>query len=100
MLKGTEVAQLSSFIFAEIFAEAGLPDGVFNLVSGTGPGVGEALVTHSLVDMVSLTGSVLADRQGGDLRARRRDYSLRQRGGGLRDRQRHAVRTRRGDLGR
>ncbi|MEU7305781.1 aldehyde dehydrogenase family protein [Streptomyces sp. NPDC007206] len=63
VLKGTEVAPLSSFIFAEIVAEAGLPDGVFNLVSGTGPEVGEALVTHPLVDMVSLTGSVRAGRR-------------------------------------
>ncbi|MER5805788.1 aldehyde dehydrogenase family protein [Streptomyces mirabilis] len=63
VLKGTEVAPLSSFIFAEIVAEAGLPDGVFNLVSGTGPDVGEALVTHPLVDMVSLTGSVRAGRR-------------------------------------
>jgi len=63
VLKGTEVAPLSSFIFADIVAEAGLPDGVFNLVSGTGPDVGEALVTHPLVDMVSLTGSVRAGRR-------------------------------------
>ncbi|MCT9137568.1 aldehyde dehydrogenase family protein [Streptomyces violarus] len=63
VLKGTEVAPLSSFIFAEIVAEAGLPDGVFNLVAGTGPDVGEALVTHPLVDMVSLTGSVRAGRR-------------------------------------
>jgi len=60
VLKGTEVAPLSSFIFAEMVADAGLPDGVFNLVSGTGPEVGEAIVTHPLVDMVSLTGSVRA----------------------------------------
>ncbi|MFC4504467.1 MULTISPECIES: aldehyde dehydrogenase family protein [Streptomyces] len=63
VLKGTEVAPLSSFVFAEIVAEAGLPDGVFNLVSGAGPDVGEALVTHPLVDMVSLTGSVRAGRR-------------------------------------
>ncbi|MEU9787184.1 aldehyde dehydrogenase family protein [Streptomyces phaeochromogenes] len=63
VLKGTEVAPLSSFIFAEIVAEAGLPDGVFNLVSGAGPDVGEALVTHPMVDMVSLTGSVRAGRR-------------------------------------
>ena len=63
VLKGTEVAPLSSFIFAEAAVEAGLPDGVFNLVSGTGPEVGEAIVTHPLVDMVSLTGSVRAGRR-------------------------------------
>jgi aldehyde dehydrogenase (NAD+) len=63
LLKGSEVAPLSSYIFAEITAEAGLPAGVFNLVSGTGPEVGEALVAHPLVDMVSLTGSVRAGRR-------------------------------------
>jgi aldehyde dehydrogenase (NAD+) len=63
VLKGSEIAPLSSFIFAEIAQEAGLPDGVFNLVSGTGPEVGEALVAHPLVDMVSLTGSVRAGRR-------------------------------------
>jgi aldehyde dehydrogenase (NAD+) len=61
--KGTEIAPLSSFIFAQAAAEAGLPDGVFNLVSGTGPVVGEAIVRHPLVDMVSLTGSVRAGRR-------------------------------------
>ncbi|MEW1775597.1 aldehyde dehydrogenase family protein [Streptomyces sp. NPDC086777] len=70
VLKGTEVAPLSSFIFAEIVAEAGLPDGVFNLVSGAGPDVGEALVTHPLVDMVSLTGSVRAGRRVMELASR------------------------------
>jgi aldehyde dehydrogenase (NAD+) len=60
VLKPSEVAPLSSFILAEILAEAGLPGGVFNLVPGTGPVVGEAIATHPLVDMVSLTGSVRA----------------------------------------
>ncbi len=63
VLKGSEIAPLSSFIFAEIAQEAGLPDGVFNLVSGTGPEVGEAVAAHPLVDMVSLTGSVRAGRR-------------------------------------
>lgn len=60
VLKGTEVAPLSSFLFAEAAEEAGLPDGVFNVVSGTGPEIGEALATHPLIDIVSLTGSVRA----------------------------------------
>jgi aldehyde dehydrogenase (NAD+) len=60
VLKGSEVAPQSSFIFAEMAAEAGLPDGVFNLVCGTGPEVGEAITSHPLIDMVSLTGSVRA----------------------------------------
>lgn len=60
VLKGSEVAPLSTFMFAELAEEAGLPSGVFNLVSGTGPEVGEAIASHPLVDMVSLTGSVRA----------------------------------------
>lgn len=63
VLKGSEIAPLSSFAFAEIADAAGLPAGVFNLVSGTGPVVGEALVAHPLVDMISLTGSVRAGRR-------------------------------------
>ncbi|WP_249019828.1 aldehyde dehydrogenase family protein [Conexibacter sp. S30A1] len=69
VLKGSEIAPLSSFIFAEIAQEAGVPDGVLNLVSGTGPEVGEALVSHPLVDMVSLTGSVRAGRRVMELAA-------------------------------
>jgi aldehyde dehydrogenase (NAD+) len=60
VLKGTEVAPMSSFIFAEATLDAGLPNGVFNLVSGTGPEIGEAIATHPHIDMVSLTGSVRA----------------------------------------
>jgi len=60
VLKGTEVAPLSSFAFAEAVAAAGLPAGVFNLVSGTGPEIGEAIARHPLIDIVSLTGSVRA----------------------------------------
>jgi acyl-CoA reductase-like NAD-dependent aldehyde dehydrogenase len=63
VLKGSEVAPLSSFIFAEMVKEAGIPDGVFNLMCGTGPEVGEAIASHPLVDMVSLTGSVRAGRR-------------------------------------
>jgi len=63
VLKPSEIAPLSAFMFAEICAEAGLPAGVFNLVCGTGPEVGEALASHPLVDMVSLTGSVRAGRR-------------------------------------
>jgi aldehyde dehydrogenase (NAD+) len=70
VLKGSEIAPLSSFIFAELAHEAGLPAGVFNLVSGTGPEVGEALVAHPLVDMISLTGSVRAGRRVMEVAAR------------------------------
>ena len=70
VLKGTEIAPMSSYVFAEAAHEAGLPPGVFNLVSGTGPEVGEAIVTHPLVDMVSLTGSVRAGVRVMELAAR------------------------------
>jgi aldehyde dehydrogenase (NAD+) len=63
VVKGSEVAPLTSFTFAELAAEAGLPAGVFNLVSGNGPEIGEAIVTHPAIDMVSLTGSVRAGRR-------------------------------------
>ena len=63
VLKPSEVAPLSAFLFAEIAAEAGVPPGVFNMVCGTGPEVGEAIAGHPLVDMVSLTGSVRAGRR-------------------------------------
>jgi acyl-CoA reductase-like NAD-dependent aldehyde dehydrogenase len=63
VLKASEVAPLTGFAFAEMAAEAGLPDGVLNLVCGTGPEVGEAIVRHPLVDVVSLTGSVAAGRR-------------------------------------
>jgi len=69
VLKGSEIAPLSSFLFAEIAEAAGLPAGVFNLVSGTGPDVGEALVSHPLIDMISLTGSVRAGRRVMELAA-------------------------------
>ncbi len=58
VLKPSEVAPLNAFVLAEIIHEAGLPAGVFNLVTGFGPEVGEAIVTHPLVDMISFTGSV------------------------------------------
>jgi aldehyde dehydrogenase (NAD+) len=63
VVKPSEVAPLAAYIFTEICAEAGLPPGVFNLVCGTGPEVGEAISAHPLVDMVSLTGSVRAGRR-------------------------------------
>ena len=63
VLKPSETAPLTAFMFAQICADAGLPAGVFNLVCGTGPEVGEAIATHPLVDMVSITGSVRAGRR-------------------------------------
>jgi aldehyde dehydrogenase (NAD+) len=60
VLKPSEIAPLSSLIFAEIMDEAGTPKGVFNLVNGDGPGVGTQLTMHPDVDMVSFTGSTRA----------------------------------------
>lgn len=60
VLKPSEVAPLSAHVFAEILAEAGVPKGVFNLVDGDGPTVGEAIARHPGIDMVSFTGSTRA----------------------------------------
>ena len=69
VLKPSEVAPLNAFILAEIIEEAGLPAGVFNLVTGTGPVVGEAIASHPGVDMVSFTGSTRAGRRVSELAA-------------------------------
>lgn len=58
VLKPSEVAPLIAFALAEIIDAAGAPPGVFNLVSGYGPTVGEALAAHPGIDMISFTGSV------------------------------------------
>ena len=63
VLKPSEVAPLNAFVLAEIIDEAGLPAGVFNLVTGTGPVVGEALAAHPEVDMISFTGSTRAGKR-------------------------------------
>jgi aldehyde dehydrogenase (NAD+) len=63
VLKPSEVAPLDAYILTEIIEQAGLPAGVFNLVTGQGPVVGEALASHSEVDMVSFTGSTRAGRR-------------------------------------
>ena len=63
VLKPSEVAPLSAYLLAEVLQDAGLPPGVFNLVSGTGPVVGEAICAHPDVDMVSFTGSTAAGRR-------------------------------------
>jgi aldehyde dehydrogenase (NAD+) len=60
VLKPSEIAPLSGLIWAEIMDEAGTPAGVFNLVNGTGPEVGQVLASHPQVDMVSFTGSTRA----------------------------------------
>lgn len=67
VLKPSEIAPLSAFVLAEIFDEIGLPPGVFNLVTGTGPVVGEAIVAHPDVAMVTFTGSTRAGKRVGEL---------------------------------
>jgi len=63
VLKPSEVAPFSAFLLADIIDEVGLPPGVFNLVTGTGPVVGEAIASHPGVDMVSFTGSTAAGKR-------------------------------------
>jgi len=70
VVKPSEVAPLSAFVLAEIFDSIGLPPGVFNLVTGSGPVVGEALVEHPDVAMISFTGSTRAGKRIGELASR------------------------------
>jgi betaine-aldehyde dehydrogenase len=69
VLKPSEVAPLNAFILAEIIDSVGLPKGVFNLVTGTGPVVGEALVRDPAVDMISFTGSTGAGKRVSEIAA-------------------------------
>src|SRR5882762_5255304 len=69
VLKPSEVAPFNAFILAEVIEQVGLPKGVFNLVTGYGRAVGEALVKHPEVDMISFTGSTRAGRRISELAA-------------------------------
>ncbi|MFN2645346.1 MAG: aldehyde dehydrogenase family protein, partial [Burkholderiales bacterium] len=69
VLKPSEVAPFNAFILAEVIEAAGVPQGVFNLVTGYGPQVGEALVRHPDVDMISFTGSTRAGKRISELAA-------------------------------
>ncbi|MFN0181065.1 MAG: aldehyde dehydrogenase family protein [Gemmatimonadales bacterium] len=69
VLKPSEVAPLNAFILAEIIDSVGVPKGVFNLVTGYGPVVGEAMARHPEVDMVSFTGSTRAGKRVSELAA-------------------------------
>jgi aldehyde dehydrogenase (NAD+) len=67
VLKPSEVTPLNAFQLTEVIEAAGLPAGVFNLVTGTGPDVGEAIAGHPGIDMVSFTGSTRAGRRVSEL---------------------------------
>jgi len=69
VLKPSEVAPFNAFILAETIEAAGLPAGVFNLVTGTGAAAGEPLVAHAGVDMISFTGSTRAGKRISELAA-------------------------------
>ncbi len=60
VLKPSEIAPMNAMLFADVIHEAGLPPGVFNLVNGDGPTVGEAMSSHPGIDMMSFTGSTRA----------------------------------------
>ncbi|MEO1198981.1 MAG: aldehyde dehydrogenase family protein [Pseudomonadota bacterium] len=60
VLKPSEIAPMSSIVFTEMMHEAGVPPGVYNMLNGDGPGVGEAMSTHPDIDMMSFTGSTRA----------------------------------------
>ena len=57
LLKPSELSPISAHVIAEVIDEAGVPAGVFNLVDGFGPIVGEAMSAHPDIDMISFTGS-------------------------------------------
>jgi aldehyde dehydrogenase (NAD+) len=69
VLKPSEVVPLNAFILAGVIESVGLPPGVFNLVTGIGPVVGEAIAGHPGVDLVSFTGSTRAGRRVSELAA-------------------------------
>jgi aldehyde dehydrogenase (NAD+) len=60
VLKPSEIAPISGIIFSEVMEAAGTPKGVYNMVNGTGPDVGQIMAGHPDVDMVSFTGSTRA----------------------------------------
>jgi aldehyde dehydrogenase (NAD+) len=69
VLKPSGIVPLNAFVLAEVFEAVGVPGGVFNLVTGTGPVVGEAIVSHPETDIVSFTGSTRAGRRVSELAA-------------------------------
>ncbi len=69
VVKPSELVPGVAYLLAEVIDSVGLPAGVFNLVPGSGPVIGEAIVKHHLVDMVSFTGSTRAGRRVAELAA-------------------------------
>ncbi|MCC6668038.1 MAG: aldehyde dehydrogenase family protein [Polyangiaceae bacterium] len=69
VLKPSEIAPVSASLLAEVLHAAGVPKGVFNMVHGDGPGVGEAIARHPGIDVVSFTGSTRAGVQVAKLAA-------------------------------
>ncbi|GAC1323144.1 MAG: aldehyde dehydrogenase family protein [Thermoleophilaceae bacterium] len=69
VVKPSEVTPLNAFVLAEVVEAAGLPAGVFNLVTGSGSVVGEAITAHPGIDMVSFTGSTRAGKRVGEVAA-------------------------------
>lgn len=70
VIKPSEFTSASMLEFARLFAEAGFPDGVVNVVTGLGPEVGEPLVTHPKVAHIGFTGGTAAGRRVYELAAR------------------------------
>jgi aldehyde dehydrogenase (NAD+) len=60
VLKPSEIAPISGILFSEVMHEAGVPAGVYNMVSGDGPSVGQVMAGHKDIDMMSFTGSTRA----------------------------------------
>jgi acyl-CoA reductase-like NAD-dependent aldehyde dehydrogenase len=69
VVKPSEITPLNAFVLAEIVDSVGLPAGVFNLVPGTGPVVGEAMAAHPDIDMISFTGSTRAGKRVSEVAA-------------------------------
>ena len=75
VLKPSEIAPISGIVFSEVMDAAGTPKGVYNMINGTGPDVGQVMAGHPDVDMVSFTGStragiIVAEDGGRDGQAR------------------------------